>query len=101
MKITFEPVTSPHEGQIHIESETIKQAVSSDFREKELIGVPDPAVRIDFSPSDGSDILIKKIDPEEALGNRLFKSEDDYYEQMRLDQFSEADAAVSSGVTNG
>ena len=101
MRITFTPVVSPHDGMAQVDSGALKQAVSQDFKEKELIGVPDVALKIHYSPEDGNDILIEKIDPEKALGFRLFKSEDDYYTQLRIDQFSEADVQVAPEVADG
>ena len=59
--------------------QAIEQAKHSTF-----LGVPEKDLKIDLDPPDGSDILItKRVDPENALGYRVYKGESDYFNKLQ------------------
>lgn len=76
---TVEDLFSPEE---FIPKDLLKQSVFQHFKDSVLIGIPDAAIEVDFEPEDMSDILVRKIDPEKALGYRLFENEDSYFSYL-------------------
>jgi hypothetical protein len=67
-----------------IPREFLKASVLTDIKQRILIGVPEVNLEVDLEPADGSDILIqeKQIDPEKALGYRVFPSKNSYFSYL-------------------
>jgi len=82
--IYFEPLQELFDPEGPVPKELLTGQVYEDFRKKYMIGVPDGKIEVTFQPNESSDILIKKIDPEKALGYSTFTSDSDYFD--RLDQ---------------
>ena len=78
-----------------INKEYFKDKVVEHFKQNVLIGVADAHLAIDLEPSDESDILIKKIDPEKALGYQVHDNIDDYYKSLRRDLYVPQDSDFS------
>lgn len=74
---------------------TIKARVLEDLKLNALNGVSEQSTDIDFDPDDGSDILVKKIDPEKALGYQVFSDVNSYFARL------EAEAGNDTAVTLG
>lgn len=75
----MKPITSLEplfEDEAPIPKDSLKEAVVDDFKLK--AGVPDDKLEISFNPEDGSDIIIKLIDPHAASGYLVFQGEAAY-----------------------
>lgn len=92
--IGFSRLQDLFERDAAIPSELIKEAVVSDFKDKELIGVPDVQLRISFSPQDGDDILIRRLDPENALGYSVYTDEEDYFNHLQAELYEPTEEDV-------
>lgn len=66
------------DDQAPVPKDTLKKQVVEDFKLKELAGIPDQSLEISFNPDDGSDIIIKSIDPHAASGYLVFQGEKEY-----------------------
>jgi hypothetical protein len=69
-----------------------KDKVLEQVKQTTLIGVPEARLAIDFEPTDGSDILIRTIDPEKALGYQVHDGLDDYYKSLDRDLYVPQDS---------
>jgi hypothetical protein len=78
----------------------MKNTVIEDFKEKNLPGVPEYHLQITLHPDDGSDILLRKIDPENAQGYRTYENESDYFNQLKLDLFAPTNSDLAAGESN-
>lgn len=80
--IYFEPWQELFEPEQTVPKDLIVKHVYDDFKGKFLIGVPEIKLEVTFQGDESSDILVKKIDPEKALGYSTFSSESDYFERF-------------------
>lgn len=87
MIIQFEPLQELFEEASPVPPDLMKKAVVEDFKEKSLTGVPEIQLEIIFQPEDGSDILIRKVDPEKALGYNTFANENEYFNKLQDDMY--------------
>ena len=87
MNIQFESLRELFQDDSAVPKDLMKPMILEDFRDKNLIGVPEANLQITFDTADGSDILIRKIDPEKALGYRTYEDESDYFNQLQLDMY--------------
>ncbi len=97
--IFFEPLNElfdDKEGTF--DPNTIKHAVTTDVKISLLAGTPDSKVMIDFSPSDGSDIVIKSVDPEKALGYSQYADTQSYYENLSASLYAPDDNELLGGI---
>lgn len=87
MNVSFEPLQKLFDEGGPIGPELFKQDVYSHLKSSRLGGTPEATLRIDFSPEDGSDILIEKVDPENALGYNVFGSKSEYFSHLSNSQY--------------
>jgi len=67
-----------HKDEAPIPKDSLKQDVVDDFKFKELAGKGEASIKITLNPEDGSDILIKVIDPHAAAGYLVFQDDASY-----------------------
>lgn len=96
--ISFEPLTSLFEEEPGNLSDLFKDAALTTLKHTELIGVPDVELQINFNPEDGSDILVKRIDPEKALGYSVFEGEEDYFNRLSAELYSPTEAEIEEAL---
>lgn len=92
--LRFESIESLFDDAPPYSKDAFKPAIFAEVRNSQLAGYPEPAIEADFSPTDGSDILIKAIDLEKALGYSLFASPGEYYENLKATLFEPADGRL-------
>lgn len=97
-KLSIEPLSNLFEPDSPVPKELMKEAVVKDFKETALIGVPEANLRITFSPSEGDDILIHRIDPENALGYSVYASENDYFNHLQAELYEPSEEDVLGGL---
>ena len=86
-RVTLTRLQNLFEPDVAVPKDLLKEAVVKDFKNKELIGVPDTTLRITFSSPEGSDILIQKLDPENALGYSVYTDEEDYFNHLQAELY--------------
>jgi hypothetical protein len=70
-----------------VPKDTMKKQVLEDFKLHNLIGVADQKLQINFNPDDGSDIIVKLIDPHAASGYLVFQDEKAYKDWLDVQLF--------------
>ena len=97
--IGFEPLQGLFEEGAGVTKDLLKDSVLHDLKLTYLAGIPEVALQINFSPDDGSDILIQKVDPKNALGYSVYADEQDYFAHLSasLHEPSESDAMGGTG----
>ena len=80
-----------------INKDMFKDKVLENIKQTTFIGVADSKLSIDLEPSDGSDILIKEIDPEKALGYQVHDNLDEYYKFLAKELYVPQDSDFSKG----
>jgi hypothetical protein len=90
--VSFEPLQALFDDGSPVTKELLKDTIYTDMKYTRLAGVPDFLVRTNFNPSEGSDILIEKVDPEKALGYNVFSSAQEYSEHLQASQYVPTDA---------
>jgi len=85
INMAFVPLRALFEQDAPAPKDTMKQNIVEDLRFKRLAGLPEYRLNINLEPSDGSDILIKVVDLENALGYRIYEGEDNYFQQLSAD----------------
>lgn len=97
-RIEFEPLQNLFESDSAVPKELMKKQVVEDFKQTELIGVPDSCLEISFSPGEGDDILIRRVDPENALGYSVYPSEEDYFDHLSASLYQPTDEEILGGT---
>lgn len=97
--IFFEPLRELFDdGGDGFNPDNIKHSVTTDVKMSLLSGIPESKLKIDFSPSDGSDIVIKSVDPEKALGYSLHADTQSYYENLGASLHVPEDDELLGGI---
>ena len=96
--IHFEPLSELFSDGPAYSKDLLKTHVLDDLKRKELIGTPDDHLRIRFNPEDGSDILVHKIDPENALGYSVYPNEKDYFDRLSASLYEPSEEDISGGL---
>lgn len=78
----LEPLLNPENT---ISKDLFKHAVLENMKVTVFPGVSERELEIDFQGNEESDILIKKVDPENALGYKVFQSADAYFQNLQLE----------------
>jgi hypothetical protein len=91
--IRFQPLTALYEDPVP--KEQLLEGVAKDFKETSLMGVPEAELEISFKADNESDILIKRIDPENALGYSTYSGEDDYFDHLSAELHEPTDEEIS------
>ena len=94
----FEPMADLFDEFSAIPMDQLKQKIVDDIRMTRLAGVPDYRLQIELEPQDGSDILIRQIDPEKALGTQTYGSVDDYYDSMEATLHLPSESEILAGL---
>jgi hypothetical protein len=97
-KVNFTPIESLFREEGPVPPRLMKDSIVQDFKDKELIGVPDAELRISFPLQDGDDILIHRIDPENALGYSVYASEEDYFNHLQAELYEPTDEEILGGL---
>jgi len=96
--VSFEPLHELFEEDSPVPKELMKSDVVSDLRMKSFAGVPDASLRINFSGSEGDDILIHRVDPENALGYSVYASEKDYFDRLSAELYEPSEEDIQGGL---
>lgn len=99
--ITLTDVKSLFEEDSPVPEGTLKQTVVDDFKMKELIGIPDSKLEISFNPDDGSDIIIKLIDPHAASGYLVFQDENAYNDWLGKQLYEPSQDEIEEASSHG
>ena len=97
-KVSFNRLADLFEPESPVPTGLLKEAVAVDFKSKAMIGVPDAQLRISFSPDSGDDILIRRIDPENALGYSVYASEEEYFDHLQSELYEPTEEDVLGGL---
>ena len=97
-KVNFTPIEELFSPEGPVPPGLLKEAVIRDFKDKALIGVPDAELRISFSPPEGDDILIRRIDPENALGYSVYASEEEYFDHLQAELYEPTEEDILGGL---
>jgi hypothetical protein len=81
LRIDFEPLNKLFEDG-PISEDMMKQHVVRNLKSTVLAGTPDAFLEVSLEPDSGDDILIRKIDPENALGYSVYQGEGDYFNHI-------------------
>lgn len=100
MRLDFEPLEALFGDSPAYAKELLKTHVLADFKDKELIGIPEDRLRIHFNPENGDDILIHKIDPENALGYSVYPNEKDYFDRLSASLYEPSEGEISGGLND-
>ena len=84
-----------------VPKDTLKQDVADDFKIKELAGVMDNKLEISFNPEEGSDIIIKLIDPHAASGYLVFQDEAAYTDWLNKELYEPSQDEIEEAATRG
>lgn len=82
INFSLEPTGSLFEKPVQVTKEDLKSQALQRMKQDILMEAADHKLEISFDTPEGDDILIKKIDLENALGYRTFESEDAYFNQV-------------------
>jgi hypothetical protein len=93
------PIESLFELDSAVPKDLIKKHVAEDFKSKDLIGIPEAHLSITFSPDEDSDILIRRVDPENALGYSVFDSSSDYFNHLQNELYEPTDEEVLENLS--
>lgn len=80
-----------------INMQAFKDPIVSHIKQNILIGIPETRISIDLEPSDDSDILIKVIDPEKALGYQVHADLDEYYQALSRELYVPQESDFNQG----
>lgn len=98
VNLQLKPLESLFEEGPPITKDLLKDSVVADFKQKELTGIPETQLRINFSPESGDDILIHRIDPENALGYSVHASEEDYFNHLSASLYEPTEEDILGGL---
>lgn len=82
INLSLEPTQALFESKLPTK-ETLRPFVLEKVKQDHVMEASDSRLEISFDTPEGDDILVKKIDPENALGYHTFSSEDDYFENVQ------------------
>lgn len=85
INMQFVPLRDLFEEDSPAPKGSMKQNIIEHLRLSRIAGVPEYRVNIDLEPDDGSDIIVRVVDLENALGYRVYKGEEDYFNQLSAD----------------
>lgn len=94
IKLDFEPLDPLFESSPGDTSQLFKTMVFEDIKLTRLGGVLSTQIQVDFAPKDGSDILIRKLDPENALGYSVYADLSDYYQHLSASLYQPSDEEI-------
>lgn len=97
MSLSFEPLQELFNQDSAVPAKLMQDTVIEDFKAQELTGVPDLQLQITLSDDGSGDILVRKVDPEKALGYKVYDNETDYFDQLKLDMFVPTEADFAAG----
>lgn len=97
-RLEFEPLVGLFEDDAPIPEGLLKHHVAEHFKLTHLTGVPDASLEITFYPSEGDDILIKRVDPEKALGYSVYAGEQDYFDRLSQELHIPTEEEVLGGI---
>ena len=100
LSVTLSPLVSLFDEKNPVQKELLKEHVVDNFKQTNLIGVPDALVRINFNPEEGDDILIHRIDPENALGYSVHASEEDYFNHLSQSLYEPTEEDILGGLND-
>ena len=100
LNLRFEPLSDLFEPTVGDTKEFFKNSIVKDIRMGDLAGTIDHQLKVEFDPADGSDILIQKVDPENALGYSVFSDPSDYYQHLTDSLYEPSDEEIL-GAENG
>jgi len=82
INVTFEPMTQLYQPVAENIKDLFKGSVVQKMKDSEFIGTPEAYLQINLEGDSESDIVIRKVDPRESLGYRIFKSKEDHYRDL-------------------
>lgn len=95
--LQFEPLNDLF-SSAPITLEDVKPAVLAHFKDAVLTGIPEVQMDISFSPSDGGDILVRKIDPEKALGYSVYNDPQHYYQNLSASLYEPSEEEILGAI---
>lgn len=84
-----------------VPKDTFKQQALDDFKSGNLAGVPDQKLEINFNPEDGSDIIVKLIDPHAAAGYLVFQDESAYSNWLSAQLYEPSQDEIMEAAQHG
>ena len=81
--------------------DTMKQQVLEDFKMTALAGIPDQKLEISYNPDDGSDIIVKLIDPHAASGYLVLKDQSAYRDWLDAQLYEPSQDEVQEAINRG
>ncbi|NBO55675.1 MAG: hypothetical protein EBU84_14040 [Actinobacteria bacterium] len=100
LKIQFEPLEGLTDPAVGGTKDLFKSSVVGDIKMTQFAGTPEVLLQVEFDTADGSDILVRKVDPENALGYSVFSDQDDYYLKLSDSLYDPPDEEIL-GDKNG
>lgn len=98
LNLEFEPLTELMQDELVGTRHLFKKRVFDDFRSKSLTGSLDAHLEVDFNPLDGSDILVRKVDPENALGYSVFSDPGEYYQSLAASLYEPTEEDIQGAL---
>lgn len=85
INVYAEPLESLLNPENTVSKDLFKSAVLEHMKTTVLLGTSDRELEIDFQPVSEDDIIIKRVDPENALGYKVFSDADAYFKNLQLE----------------
>jgi len=99
--ITLQSIEPLFSEESPIPKDTLKAEIIEDFKLKELTGIPDQNLEISFNPDEGSDIIIKLIDPHAASGYLVFQDEAAYNDWVSRQLYEPSQGEIEEAANRG
>jgi hypothetical protein len=87
INLTTDPMRELLEPPVSVGKDILKDKVLTLLKRDFLRGASDQDLEISFDTPEGDDILVKKVDQENALGYRTFDSQESYFGQISAELY--------------